>query len=86
MASSLSASMPSSRAFAAHFATVALLQPSELAASFQLTPFSSCRMISFFVAMPPPPPGSEGARAAPSLPGRVSGDTAVPCTRNDGIN
>ena len=46
--------MRSSSIFAAHFATVALLQPRDQAASFQLTPFSSWRMISFFVAMRAP--------------------------------
>lgn len=46
--------MPPSRAFAAHFATVALLQPGRRAASFQLAPLSSCRMISFFVAIRAP--------------------------------
>lgn len=43
--------MPSSRIFAAHFETVDLPQPSDEAISFQLTPLSSWRMISFLVAM-----------------------------------
>ncbi len=43
--------MPSLRSFAAHFATVDFPQPSDETISFQLTPFSSWRMISFLVAM-----------------------------------
>lgn len=71
---SRSAPLPSSRILAAHFATVALLHPNERAVSFQLTPFSSCPMISSLVTMSAPFHSGEGVRTAPSsLKGYLSG-------------